>query len=464
MDRVILATGHARNAPDPEEREFLHFASEYGTRYVLGDSAADLSLADVPAGRVVGIKGMGLGFYDLIAAFTVGRGGTYRRGENGRLIYLPSGQEPKIVAGSRRGIPVLARGRNQKRVGRFWKARFLTREAVERRRAGRIGSDADTRLDFRADIWPLLLDEVQCVHYTTAVRLASGEEASEEFAALYQKLRGKGESTDELVKKFGLGDASPFDLEHAANPFRDRDFDSVDAYQQAVLEVLRHDVAEARKGNIGSPYKAALDTVRDLRPLIRELVAFGGLTPRSHREDFLGRFCPLHSLLSAGPPLTKVEQSIALIESGALRIVGPRTTFGTDKTTGCFTVSSPQVSASEVRLSTLIDSRIPSPDVRRDTSELTRQLLSDGIMRTYVNEAADGADSFATGGVDIDEETFRLIGAGGRPDPHLYAIGIPTEGPVWFTAVGSGRTTGKHGVMPDYATEADVVAQDVLRK
>ncbi len=463
MDKIILTTGHPRNVPDLQERTFLDFGRRHNTRYVRGDSAADLPLSYAKAGNVVGVCGMGLGFYDIIAAFTLGRGGAYERGPKGNLIYRPSGDEPDIVAGSRRGIPTLARGRNQKKVGRSWKPRFLTREAVMKMRERKDKTCGSTQLDFMTDIWPLLLDDVQCVYFAAHVRLASGEGAAEEFSTLYRKLREKHENIDALVDKFDLQEVSPLDIERAADPFKYKQFDSPQDYQQAVLDILRYDVTEARKGNIDSPFKSALDTIRDLRPLIREIVAFGGLSPRSYREDFRDKFCPLHSLLAAGPPLEKTEYIAALLESGHLRLVGPRINFGTDEELGRFTASSSQVRGSRMHLDMLIDSRIPDINVQHDASMLTRQLLRDQIIREYINGEAGGLDISPTGGVAVDRDTFRVLRGDGGTDPHLYAVGIPTEGPVWFTAVGSGRTTGQPGVLPDYADEADIVAKDVLR-
>jgi len=41
--------------------------------------------------------------------------------------YRPSGKEPRIVAGSRSGLPMLARGRNQKAPTYRYQARFARR-------------------------------------------------------------------------------------------------------------------------------------------------------------------------------------------------------------------------------------------------------------------------------------------------------------------------------------------------
>ncbi|MCQ0000586.1 FAD/NAD(P)-binding protein [Streptomyces sudanensis] len=139
-DRVVLATGHPFNAPDDFEREMLDFAARTpGVRYLCGDSAADMPLGEdaIPAGSAVGIRGIGLSFYDVMLSLTVGRGGEFRTREDGSLEYRASGREPRIVAGSRSGLPIPARGRNQKEPSFSHKALFLTRDALLAARAAR---------------------------------------------------------------------------------------------------------------------------------------------------------------------------------------------------------------------------------------------------------------------------------------------------------------------------------------
>ncbi|MFD0359572.1 FAD/NAD(P)-binding protein, partial [Streptomyces sp. NPDC127110] len=116
-DTVVLATGHPANEPDAFERDMLGFAGRHpGARYLCGDSAADMELGEdaVPPGAAVGIRGLGLSFYDVMLSLTVGRGGAFEPAGDGRLRYVPSGREPRIVAGSRSGLPIPARGRNEK--------------------------------------------------------------------------------------------------------------------------------------------------------------------------------------------------------------------------------------------------------------------------------------------------------------------------------------------------------------
>ncbi|MFD1902210.1 hypothetical protein GQR36_23405 [Enterococcus termitis] len=47
-------------------------------------------------------------------------------------MYHPSGKEPKIIAGSRRGVPHHARGLNQKGYGEEYQPRFLKEKSLNR--------------------------------------------------------------------------------------------------------------------------------------------------------------------------------------------------------------------------------------------------------------------------------------------------------------------------------------------
>ena len=122
-DVVVLTTGHPRNEMRPHEQELADFAEKHGLRYVLGDSCADMPLDEVTKDDVVGIRGLGLTFYDVCARLTVDRGGKFVRDESGHLNYEKCGDEPKIYAGSRSGLPFPARGVNQKELERRLPAR-----------------------------------------------------------------------------------------------------------------------------------------------------------------------------------------------------------------------------------------------------------------------------------------------------------------------------------------------------
>ncbi|GAA4003649.1 hypothetical protein GCM10022384_57820 [Streptomyces marokkonensis] len=113
LSAVVLAQGHTPTTADAAERELPAFASRNGLVHIAPSSPADVDLSRIAPGQTVLVRGLGLNFFDCMALFTQGRGGFFERVE-GRLVYRPSGREPALYAGSRRGVPYQARGENEK--------------------------------------------------------------------------------------------------------------------------------------------------------------------------------------------------------------------------------------------------------------------------------------------------------------------------------------------------------------
>ena len=455
-DRVVLTTGHPVTTLSGEQARLAAFAADRPqTRYIRGDSAADMPLDAVAPGARVAVLGMGLSFYDVMSALTIGRGGRFAGDGHGGLRYLPSGREPLLLAGSRSGVPLPARGRNQKGPDWRYTARLFTPERIR-------GLRAAGPLDFRADVWPWLDAELQLVYYATALRARYGAVSEESFRAQVvaeieaEGPRGAGAVAQRQACRFGLDTLPPLDAPRLTRPFAGRHFTGPKEFTTALAELLETDIALAREGNFHGPLKAATDVLRDVRGTIRLAVDYGGLTADSHREDFLGWFAPLSSFLAAGPPVERLQQTLALIDAGLLEVVGPSSRFTADPEHGLFAVESPQVQGSRRLAEVLIDARIPGPDLTRDTSPLSRRLVADGHWTSWNNHAGD--TPFDTAGVAVTPAPYRPIGADGGIGQGLHVLGIPTEGQRWFMQVGSSRP----GPWTEFTRDADAVAADVL--
>lgn len=196
--------------------------------------------------------------------------------------------------------------------------------------------------------------------------------------------------------------------------------------------------------------------LRDTRTIIRTFVDWAALAPASHRDDFLGWYVPRSAFLAAGPPMARLAQVSALIDCGLLRIIGPEIRFSADPAQGRFQVASPRVGGAVEPVETVIDARIPAPDLDADISPLTRRLRERGIWTCYVN--ADGVEQFRTGGVAVTKSPYHPIGADGLPDTGLYVLGIPTEHTRWFMQAGSSRP----GMWSDFVYDADDIAEHSL--
>ncbi|MGW2468872.1 FAD/NAD(P)-binding protein [Streptomyces bauhiniae] len=452
VDRVVVTTGHSRNRLTGREGDLAEHARRHpGLRYIQGESAADMPLHEIAPGSGVGVIGLGLSFYDVMAALTVGRGGRFTPGAAGTLVYHPSGAEPVIVAGSRSGMPLPARGHNQKPPRYSYRPVLFTPARVR-------SHQPRGPLDFKSHVFPWLMAEIELVHCATALRRVFGAEAAERLGEQVELAAGQGvPPVAALARRLGLRDVPPIDIDALARPFAHRTFAGPGDFERALREEIGQDLAHAAEGNVDSPLKAALDVMRDTRWVIRELVDFSGLTGRSQQEDFLGWYVPRASFLAAGPPRERLQQVLALLDRGLLRIVGPRTRFDTDPAEGRYLVSSPQVPGSAVPVTTLVDARIPDPDLRRDTSPLTTRLRESGAWTTYVNHS--GGAGHETGGVAVTRSPFHPVDRDGGVDEGMYVLGIPTEHTRWFMQVGSSRP----GMWSDFVHDADAIAAHALR-
>lgn len=282
VQKIVLTTGHPNNSVAPSEQRYSAFASCHpGLTYIPGGSAADMPLDQIQETDTVGIMGMGLGFYDILLSLTVGRGGFFEAEGDG-LRYHPSGREPKIVAGSRGGAPIFARGVNYKKVGQKSRPRFLTVQALQDARLRSRRLEGTDMLDFNRDVLPLLQSEMEHVYYKTHVRLKGDVARAEQFAVDHvAAVHGGDTNASTVLAAYDLLGIPRLDLFALARPFAGQDFSDHAAFQRALEDLLHWDLKEARRGNVDGPLKAALDVLRDVRDYVRVAVDFGGLRPKS---------------------------------------------------------------------------------------------------------------------------------------------------------------------------------------
>jgi hypothetical protein len=387
-----------------------------------------------------------------MAALTLGRGGRFVAADAG-LRYVPSGNEPVIVAGSRSGMPVPARGRNQKPPRYSYRPRLFT--------PGNIRSRTPTGpLDFCRDVYPWLISEVNLVYYATMLRHGAGDAAADEFTEEVTRAADGHIVPDiaAVAAGHGLGHVPPLDLDELAHPFVGRTFADRAEFDDDLRASVTADLAEAAHGNVDSPLKAALDVLRDCRGPIMKMADFSGFNPVSHRRDFVGWYAARCAFLAAGPPAVRLQQVLALMDAGVLRVIGPRAAFAPDPDTGRFLVSSPQVAGARQHVDVVIDARVPDPNLARDRSPLAKRLRERGMWTGYVN--GEGPEAFATGGVAVTTSPYHPIGRNGVPDEGLYVVGIPTEHTRWFMQVGSNRP----GLWGDFVHDGDAIAAHVLKE
>ncbi|WKX70111.1 FAD/NAD(P)-binding domain-containing protein [Streptomyces sp. XD-27] len=485
LSAVVLAQGHLPAVPDEAEERFAGYAAAHGLRYYPPANPADLDLSPIAPGEPVLLRGLGLNFFDHMALLTLGRGGAFTRDARGTLTYVPSGREPRLYAGSRRGIPYHARGDNAKGACGRHEPLLLTPEVIALFRKRAEAGDAP---DFLLDVWPLVAKETETVYYEALLRRSErmtagqdgrfreqgGEQCGEQPGAQFRErfLATEHGSAEEaaVLDAFGIPAADRWSWEDLAHPYRDREFADAAEFRRWLLGYLREDVAHARLGNVAGPVKAALDVLRDLRNELRQIVDHRGLRGASRRAHLDRWYTPLNAFLSIGPPRLRIEEMAALIEAGVLHVLGP----GLEVTCGeascikepgdegsCdgmatggpgFRARSARVPGPPVVATTLIEARLPEPDVRRTADELLAHLLRTGGARPH------RVDGYETGGLDVTPSPYRVIDGQGRAHPRRFAVGVPTEGVHWVTAAGA-----RPGVNSVTLCDTDAVARAALR-
>jgi uncharacterized NAD(P)/FAD-binding protein YdhS len=412
VDTVFLTTGHTPPAaPDP--------GAPGASRRIHAIYPPAAAFADVTAGQTVALGGTGLSAMDVLASLTLGRGGRYEAIDDG-LRYLPSGREPRILLFSRTGIPFRARPATN-RTGGPYEPVVLTPEALDRLRSAR----DDRALDLHGDLLPLIRAEMRIAFHRRGAALARGTDAEHTLTARLRAAADAGSLDAEL---------SALDLEHAErfghfDPqellFPDSaEFDSGDAYRKWYEERLRSDLVEARLGLEGSPTKAGLEVLRDLREVVRYAVDFGGLDENSH-DEFYGSFTATLNRSVTGPQLDRHDELLALLEAGIVSVpFGPAPRVEWDGTV--WRISSTRLGTPHsAPADWLAYATSGQPDVEATGSPLLADLMASGRIRRH----RPGASS--SRGVDITADQHPVT-ADGRPDRKVRVLGPLCEGATFY--------------------------------
>jgi uncharacterized NAD(P)/FAD-binding protein YdhS len=423
-NEILLLTGHAENriVPGSAVEAWADFAQRQQAQkknvsYLHLVYPISQKTHAIQPGETVYVIGMGLTAIDVLKTLTIGRGGKFQNGG-----YTASGNEPFIIIGSRLGLPYSARAHNQK--SHQYKGKLLTPQRIAELKKNK------SKVDFREDLLPLILQEMEYVYYSTLL----GESFGQKLLACVS-----GNERERLVAA-NVPVAKRFSWEGLFNPFRHLEtetpagqpwFSSLPSYVAFVLDYLRRDIAEAEKGNMTSPLKTAIDAVlRDLRDPLRSIVDRGGLTAASHRYFERG-FNRANNRIAVGPPVSSTRELVILAEKGIVSFSGPMPRLSMDEDRGSFVVESDQVAGSRRSVQHVLNGRIHGVDNKNDTSPLIQNLFRRKMIRNFVNQDETGV--YELGGLDVTDD-FHIIGAEGQAHPHICALGIPLEGKFWFNA------------------------------
>jgi uncharacterized NAD(P)/FAD-binding protein YdhS len=396
-DLVVLTIGHLDAELDAEQGELAAYAREHGLLHLPPDFTADSDLSALKPGETVLVRGFGLAFVDLMVLLTEGRGGRY----DGQT-YHPSGREPVLHVGSRRGVPY------HSKIGYDWEGerpplpRFLGPAEVD----ALLARPGD--LDFRRDVWPLVEKELGFAHYhrlfaahPERTRIA-WTDFEEKYAA------GAGAELRALVASAVPDSADRLDLAALDRPLDGVRHTSYTELQDGLRAYIDGDLSRRHD----PAYSADLAVFLGLLSVYGQLVRLGDIGSWWH-----GFF----SYLASGPPGPRLRQMLALSRAGILKFVGADMTVTAED--GVFRAGSATVPGVTIEARALVEARLPHPTVERTRDSLLRELYDDGAAAT------------PEGLLAVDAADGRVLDRSGIPHPRRFALGPHTD------ARGSGAFT-----------------------
>ncbi|MFE4060098.1 FAD/NAD(P)-binding protein [Streptomyces sp. NPDC059096] len=431
-DLVVLTLGHLDAEPDREQVELAGFARRHGLLHLPPDFTADSDLSALPAGEPVLVRGFGLAFVDLMVLLTEGRGGRYTgaAAPSDELVYHPSGREPVLHVGSRRGVPYHSKIGYGLTGERPPLPRFLGPAQIDALRAG------PGRPDYTRDIRPLVEKELGFAHYHRLFTAHPERTRVDwtDFEEKYAAADPGSPALDALVGSAVPDPADRLDLAALDRPLEGARFASYDALQEGLRAYITHDLARRH-----DPAHSA-----DLGVFLGLLSVYGQLVRLGDLGDPGGRWHGFFSYLASGPPGPRLRQLLALSRAGVVRFLGADTTVEADERRGLFRAGSASVPGEYVEARALVEARLPDASPERTLSPLLRALYD------------EGAAAISPGGlVLVDPGDGRLLERDGRPHPRRFSLGPYT------TARSSGAFT-RPGTGGPAFRQNDATARAVL--
>jgi uncharacterized NAD(P)/FAD-binding protein YdhS len=388
-DLVVLALGHLDAELDEEQGELATYAHAHDLVHLPPDFTADSDLSSLAPGEPVLVRGFGLAFVDLMVLLTEGRGGRYD-GDT----YVPSGQEPVLHVGSRRGVPY------HSKIGYDWTGerpplpRFFGPAEVDAVLARPDG------FDFRRDVWPLIEKELGFAHYHRlfGVHPERTSIAWTDFEEKYAA--GEAAEREALVASAVPDPADRLDLAALDRPLDGVRYASEKEFQEGLRAYIEGDLS--RRHDPGNSPDLAV--FLGLLSVYGQLIRLGDVGPWWH-----GFF----SYLASGPPGPRLRQMLALSRAGVVRFVGADMAVVAED--GVFRASSATVPGATVEARALVEARLPEPTVGRALDPLLRELHDDGAVET------------PEGLLRVDRTDGRILDRAGQPHPRRFALGPYTD-------------------------------------
>jgi hypothetical protein len=327
-DSVVLATGWLDVGPGPADAALAEQVAAAGLTWVAPESPILQDLTGVPAGETVIARGLGMGFFDTMALLTVGRGGRFvPSDEPGGLSYEPSGEEPVLYVGSRRGMPFRAKSLY---------GGLPPAASLEHLRA-RDWSTVPRPIHYTREVWPLVVQDAYAGYYTTLYEFAP-EAFLDGLEPVLSAIDDSSPDTIDAAVAPHVEAAHAFDLAILADPAAGS-YDSPESFDAFIAAYVAEDLAEAEKGT-RSAVKAGLWSISASRKFVIHLLTFDNSDAASHDQG-LGSLLAFGGMVGSGPPAFRNRQLLALQRAGLVHFIGPSTRVKVED--GTFWACSPTV-------------------------------------------------------------------------------------------------------------------------
>ncbi len=412
-DLVVLAQGYLDRTPTTAESGFAAAAKFNDLTYIPPGYTADVDLSGLRAGSTVLVRGFGLAFIDLMALVAEQRGGRYVENPDGSLSYLPSGQEPVLQVGSRRGVPYHAKLGYSLESAAPVPPVHLTPAAIEA-----ISKPGETA-NFRGQLWPLIVKELADAHYRRLFEFHSERTIgpwSEFFEAL-SRLDVRGPEFLAVVTAAVPDPLDRFDLPFIDRPLRGRTFLDRDELSRALVAYVTGDLRRRADPHYSSDH-AVFNALLTVYGVLAWAIVSGRVSAQDRVQVFEGEFHGLFSFLASGPPPRRLAEMLALHAAGLLHFAGPDLEVTVEN--GRFVGRSPAVSG-EIVADALVEARLPRPDVRAASDPIISSLLADGQLAAEDLVAADGTS--LGGGQLLADARSRAVAADRSVHPARFLLG-----------------------------------------
>lgn len=425
VDIVVYTVGHTDAEPTPDEVLTLELAARHGLGYWPSHFASDADLSAIPAGEPLLVRGLGLSFIDVVVRLTLDRGGVQTHDPDApvgfRSTYIPSGREPRIVAGSRRGVPYHAKITSHlhgEQPG--YATTFLTRDALT---AMLDGQDV---VDFDRDVWPVIVREMAWWHYRE-IFTGHPERARTPWASFAETFREEPLGSPRLAAAIreALDPDDVFDIDALDRPLSGVRAGSLADLQGHLAGYIQRDI-HLRESEDHSETLAVFFAVLACYGVVGESLGHPAWSLESRLDAIPRRWHGFFSYLDSGPPPVRLELLLALMRAGLLTFLGGGMTVGIDAEADAFVATSAH-QPERVRATRLLDAFHPRRTIAHSADPALRDLVASGAGVEQLLPAPAGPVS--TSRLQVDFERGNVVRPDGTAHVRRFAVGDFTSGP-----------------------------------